>query len=129
MLTWNIKTETKTTNAHFILLYFVFPNSFVFSCFNSSILYSVQFFDIWWSFYQFKYFRMFCCKHLITFENIYQPSCWFHCVDVFYIKFRLFETYKAANYVTEKLLIETLSNFRTTKEVRCWFKLYFHMYS
>ena len=33
-------------------------------------------------------FRMFCSKHLITFENMYLVSCWLHCVDILYIKFR-----------------------------------------
>ena len=33
-------------------------------------------------------FRMFCSKHSITFENMYLVSCWFHCVDILYIKFR-----------------------------------------
>ena len=33
-------------------------------------------------------FRMFCSKHSITFENTYLVSCWFHCVDILYIKFR-----------------------------------------
>ena len=58
------------------------------------------------------YRTVFCFKHLITFENMYQLSCWFHCADVFYIKFRLCETYKGANFVTRILLIET-----------CWFTL------
>ena len=33
-------------------------------------------------------FRMFCSKHSITFENTYLASCWFHGVEVLYIKFR-----------------------------------------
>ena len=67
------------------------------------------------------YFRMFCSKHSITFENMYLLSCWFHCVDIFYIKFRFCETYIATSSVTRNVLIETLSNFRTTK---CWFTRY-----
>ena len=26
-------------------------------------------------------------KHMITFENMYLRSCWFHCVDISFIKF------------------------------------------
>ena len=48
MLTWYKKA--KTVNANFTLLYLVFPNSFAFPYFNSSILCSVRLFGIWWSF-------------------------------------------------------------------------------
>ena len=50
MLTWYKKGETKTANTNFNWLYFVFPNSFVFPYFNTSILYSVRLFGISWSF-------------------------------------------------------------------------------
>ena len=46
MLIWNTKTETKTATTYLIWLYFVFPNSFVFSYFDLSILYSVHLFGI-----------------------------------------------------------------------------------
>ena len=74
---------------------------------------------------QLIYFRMFCSKHSITFENMYLLSCWFHCVDIFYIKFRFCETYTVTSSVTKNLLIETLSNFRT---IKCWFTRYLDMY-
>ena len=32
------------------------------------------------------YFRMFCSKHSITFENMYRLNFYFQCVDIFYIK-------------------------------------------
>ena len=65
-------------------------------------------------------FWMFCSKHSITFENTYLLSCWFHCVDIFYIKFRFRETFTVINSVTRILLIETLYKFRT---IMCWFTL------
>ena len=34
------------------------------------------------------YFWMFCFKHSITFESTYLLGCWFHRVDMLYIKFR-----------------------------------------
>ena len=70
-------------------------------------------------------YRMFSSKHSITFEKTYLLSCWFDCVDIFYIKFRFCETFTEINSVTRTLLIETLSKFRT---VKCWFTLYIHMY-
>ena len=70
-------------------------------------------------------FRMFCFKHSITFENTYLLSYWFHCVDIFYIKFRFCETVTAINSVTRILLIEALYKFRT---IKCWFTLQVHMH-
>ena len=70
-------------------------------------------------------FRMFCSKHSITFDT-YLLSCWFHCVDIFYIKFRSCETFTVTNSGAMLLLIETLSYFRT---IKCWFILYLHMCS
>ena len=59
-------------------------------------------------------FRMFCSKHLITFDT-YLLSCRFHCVDIFYINFRSCETFTITNSGAIILLIETMSNFRTMK--------------
>ena len=70
-------------------------------------------------------FWMFCSKHLITFENNYLLSWWFHRVDLFYIRFRFFETFTVINSVTRTLLIQTLYKFRT---INCLFTLYPHMY-
>ena len=67
---------------------------------------------------QLIYFRTFCSKHSITFKNTYLLSCWFHCVDIFYNKFRLCETLKVINSVTRFSLIETLCKFST---IKCWF--------
>ena len=67
---------------------------------------------------QLIYFRTFCSKHSITFKNTYLLSCWFHCVDIFYNKFRLRETLKVINSVTRFSLIETLCKFST---IKCWF--------
>ena len=70
-------------------------------------------------------FRMFCSKHLITFDT-YLRSCWFHCVDILCcIKFRACETFRVTNSGARVSLIETMSNFRT---IMCWFILYLHMY-
>ena len=66
-------------------------------------------------------FRMFCSKHLITFEITYLLSCWFHCVDKFYKKFRFHETH--SNKFRD-LLIKRLSKFRA---IKCWFNLYTHV--
>ena len=129
-LVWYKKGETKTANTNFTWSCLVFPNRFVFSYFNSSILYSVHLFSIWWSF----------AINLIIFEcfvpniRLLLKTCNFYVadftvlIDVFYMKFRFCETYKIANSVTRNLLIETLSNFRTIKEAKCWFTLYLRMY-
>ena len=47
------------------------------------------------------YFRMFCSKHSITFENMYLISSWFHYVDIFCIKLRCCETYAITSSVLE----------------------------
>ena len=60
------------------------------------------------------YFRMFCSKHSITFDT-YLLSCRFHCVDIFYIKFRSSETFTITNSGAILLMIETLCNFRAIK--------------
>ena len=70
-------------------------------------------------------FRMFCSIHSITFENTYLLSPWFHCVDIFYIKFWFCETFTVINSVTRTLLIETLCKFRT---IKCCFTIYLHRY-
>ena len=71
------------------------------------------------------YFRMFCSKYSITFDT-YLLSCRFHCVDIFYIKFRSCETFTVTNSGAIILLIETLSYFRA---IKCRFILYLQMYS
>ena len=65
--------------------------------------------------FQLIHFRMFCSKHSITFENMYPLSCWFHSVDIFYIKFRFCETYTVSSSVTRNLLIKTLSNLSNSE--------------
>ena len=64
-------------------------------CFAIELLSNVLFqtFDYFW-------------KHMLL-------SCWFHCVDIFYIKLRFCETCTVINSVTRTLLIETLPKFRT----------------
>ena len=42
-------------------------------------------------------FRMFWCKHSITFDTCLL-SCRFHCVDIFYVKFRSCETFTISEY-------------------------------
>ena len=59
-------------------------------------------------------FRMFCPKRSIAFDT-YQLSCRFHCVDIFYVKFRSCESFTVANSGAIHLLNETLSNFRAIK--------------
>ena len=71
-------------------------------------------------------FRIFCSKHSITFNNTYRLSCWFHCVEIFYIKFRFCELFTVINSVNRILLIETLYKFRI---IKCWFTLYLHAFS
>ena len=61
-------------------------------------------------FLQSIYFRMFCSKHSITFDK-YLLSCWFHCVDIFYINFRCCETLTVTNSG------ETLSNFKNFQRI------------
>ena len=68
-----------------------------------------------------QYFRMFCSKRSIAFENMYQLNCWFRCVDIFSIKFRFWKTYEVANSVNRILSIKTMPNVKTIKEVKCWF--------
>ena len=130
MPTRHRKKKTKNANTNFILyayttwLYFVFPNSFVFPYFNSRIFLLCLF--IWYLIFfcnWFIYFGLFCSKHSIDFENMYLLSCWFHCVDVFYMKLRFCESYKVVNSVNGILLIEALSNFTTIKEAKWWFTL------
>ena len=49
---------------------------------------------------------MFCSKHSITFENRYLLSCWFHCYDIWYIKFRFCKTCTLTNSVPRVSSIE-----------------------
>ena len=70
-------------------------------------------------------FPMFCSKHLITFENTDLLCCWFHCVDIFNIKFRFCETFTVIYSVTRTLLTETLYKFRT---IKYWFTLHLQIH-
>ena len=81
------------------------------------LLQSQHLFCTWWSL---TCFPVFYSKHLITFEKMNQLSCWFHCVDIFYIEFRLCETFKVMNSTSKILLFETLYKHRT---IKCWFTL------
>ena len=83
---------------------------FQFKCFAlcSFVMYSMVFCNRF-------FFQMFCSKHSITFENAYLLSCWFHCVDIFYIKFRFCELFTVINSVTRILLIEAPGKFITIK--------------
>ena len=125
MLTWFKNVEAKTASTNFIWSYFVFPNSFFFFHISIRIFCTLFICLVFDGLLQLIYFRMCCSKHSITFENMYLLSCWFHCVDIFYIKFRFCETCTATSSVTRNLLIETLSNFRT---INCWFTQYLDMY-
>ena len=69
----------------FVLYSMVFCNRLVFECFVP---------NIW-----------------LLFENMYLLSCWFHCVEIFYIKFRFCEAFTIINSVTRILLIETLYKY------------------
>ena len=73
-------------------------------------------FFTWWSF-TIDFFRMFCSKHSVTFKNVYLISCWFHCVDVFYNKFRFCESFTVIKSLKFENLnnLETLYKFRTIK--------------
>ena len=55
----------------------------------------------------------------------YLISCWFQCVNIFYIRFRFCETFTVVNSVARILLIEILYKFRT---IKCWFTPYLNMY-
>ena len=70
-------------------------------------------------------FRTLCSKHLDNFKNTYQISCWFHCDDMLYIKFRSSETFAVIKSVTRISMVGTLYKF---KAIECWFTLYSHMY-
>ena len=95
MLYWHKSTEKKLqvltlpgyvfyfpTALHFHILIRIFCNLFLCLVFDV-LLQSIC-------------FRMFCSKHSITFDT-YLLSCRFHCVDIFYIKFRPCETFAVVN--------------------------------
>ena len=117
MLTWFKSTEAKTagTTLPGHILYFLTALFFHISIRIFCTLFICLVFD---GLLQLIYFRMFCSKHSITFENMYLLSCWFYCAYIFYIKFRFRETYTVTSSMTRNLLIETLSNFRT---IKYWF--------
>ena len=150
MLYWCKWTEAKNARTNFTFLYFVYPNSLVFPFFNSNILYFIHLFDFQWSFaivfffcfffyfIHFFDFRSFAIFFFFFFffnvlfrvidyfgKTFLLLSCWFHCVDIFYIKFIFFETFTETYSVTKLLLIETLSNFRN---IKCSSTLNLYMY-
>ena len=61
-------------------------------------------------------FRMFCSKHSITFDT-YLLSCLFHCVDIFYINFRYWETFTVTNSGAILSLTETPFNFNSFQRI------------
>ena len=71
------------------------------------------------------YFRIFCSKNLITFDNTYLISYRFHCIDIFHIKLRFCETLTVIKSVTRDLLIESLYKFIT---IKCWFARYLNIW-
>ena len=124
MWTWYKKQKAKTESTKFTWFYFVFPNSFYFHI--AILIFRTLFIClVFRGLLQSLYFQKLCTKHSITFENMWILSCWFHCVDVFYIKFRFGETHRVTNSVTRILIIETLPNIRTIKS---WFTIYIHIY-
>ena len=127
MLAWFKNAEAKTANtSKCTWLYFVFPDSFVFSYFNSNILYSVHLFGIRWSFavdlfsnvlfQTFDYFWKYIPTKLLI-------SLRWHILYEIYILFC--ETYTVIVSAIRILLIKTLSNFRT---IKCWFTQHLDMY-
>ena len=83
-------------------------------------MYSVNLFCTEWSFASIC-FRMFCSKHSSTLEHTYLLSSWFHCVDIFYIKFKFREIFTVMHSVTWILLIETLD--KCIINYKCWFNV------
>ena len=117
MLTLPIYISKHSTAMYFHILISVF-------------LYSIHWFCIWWFFvinlcWNVLYLTFDFSKPLIVFENKYPLSFRFHCVDIFYTKFRYCETLTAINPVARTLLTDKLYKFRTNK---CWSTLYLHMY-
>ena len=60
----------------------------------------------------FRYSIVFCNRFVyecfvINIRLLLNTRCWFHCVDIFYIKFRFCETVTIIHSVTRILLIET----------------------
>ena len=109
-LTLYKKAEAKTASTNFIYIYLLTALYFHISIWIFCTLLICFVFD---GLLQSIYFRMFSSKHSITFD--YLLSCWSHCCDIFYIKFRFCESYTVTNSVTIILLMETLSNFTTIK--------------
>ena len=112
--------EAKTTSTNLTLFYLHLHISIRIFC-----MYSVNFCFVFHGLLQSNCFQMFCSKHSITFENTYLLSCWFHCVDIFYINLRFSETFTIINSVNRIALTETQFKFRT---IKCWFTLCLHMH-
>ena len=93
-LTWykHVKTKTACRNltnlTHLHISIRIFWNLFTSFVFNSLLE------SIW--------VRMFCSKHLITFEKTYLKSYRFHCVERFYIKSSLGETFTVISSMTRR---------------------------
>ena len=49
------------------------------------------------------YFSMFGSKHSINFESIYLLSCWFHCVVIFCIKFRICGIFTVIRHILHQI--------------------------
>ena len=117
MTTLSLKCLLKSNAARVILLItstllnIIYLVIFLFEYFNTNMLYSLHLFCTRSveGFLQSIYFGMFLSKHSITFENTYLLSCWFHCVDIFYINYRFCETSTVINSVARIFLIETFS--------------------
>ena len=116
--------ESKSARAYLTRLYLQTFDSVLFPYFNSIFCTLVICF-VFDGLLYLVYFRTFCSQKSIPFEKTYLLSCWFHCVDIFYIKCRFCETLSVINSINRILLIETLYKFRTFK---CWFTLYLHIY-
>ena len=99
-----VERVAKTARTNLTCLHFQTFDSFLFPYFNSNIFYSdpIHLLCIRWSF---VIDSNLCSKHSITFKNTYLFSCWFHCVDIFYIKFKFYETFTVINSVT-KIIID-----------------------
>lgn len=78
MLTFNLTRTIKTASTKLTWLFFLYI-LFEYFLICSFISYS-RIFCNW-------LICMFCSKNSIIFEKIYLLSCWFHSVDIFYIKF------------------------------------------
>ena len=125
MLYWYKQAERKTASTNFNRLCFLYFLAALYFHISTLIFYNLFICFVYDSIFLLSIcFRMFCCKHSITFDT-YLLSCRFHCVDIFYITFRSSENFTVTNSSAILILIETLSNFRA---IKCWFILYLQVY-